>query len=93
MGFYYIGYKIHRVTNTISLRAVVSFYKEVKAMIYNPIFEEEIERKKELGSLKKELKVRATLDSIKSAINNVYRLFQKKSADSLAENNLSAKQA
>lgn len=53
-------------------------------MIYNPIFEEEIERKVELNQLKKEIKSRARKETIQSAINRVYGLLQKKPALTLA---------
>ncbi|MBI2995617.1 MAG: hypothetical protein HYY52_02785 [Candidatus Melainabacteria bacterium] len=47
-------------------------------MIYNPIFEEEKERKNELKQLKKEIKRRARHDSMKETIDRVYHLLQKK---------------
>ena len=47
-------------------------------MIYNPIFEEELEIKSEFKELKKEIKSRARKESIKSAIDRVYNLLQKK---------------
>ena len=47
-------------------------------MIYNPIFEEEIEKKTELKELKKEIKARARKESLKNAIGRVYNLLQKK---------------
>jgi len=47
-------------------------------MIYNPIFEEEIESKTELLALKKDLKLRARKESLTGAINRVYSLLQKK---------------
>ncbi len=47
-------------------------------MIYNPIFEEETERKVELKELKKEIKLRARKEDIKNVISRVYTLLQKK---------------
>lgn len=47
-------------------------------MIYNPIFEEELEKKSEFTELKKEIKARARKESLKGAINRVYGLLQKK---------------
>lgn len=47
-------------------------------MIYNPIFEEELEKKSEFKELKKEITSRARKESVKSAISRVYELLQKK---------------
>lgn len=47
-------------------------------MIYNPIFEEELEKKSEFKELKKEIKSRARKESLKGAISRVYGLLQKK---------------
>ncbi len=47
-------------------------------MIYNPIFEEEIESKTQLKQLKKEIKTRARNDNMKEAIGRVYNMLQKK---------------
>ena len=47
-------------------------------MVYNPIFEEEKERKLEFKQLKKEIKHRARKESMKQTIDRLYNLFQKK---------------
>ena len=47
-------------------------------MVYNPIFEEEVERKKELKELKKEIKKRAHKENISQVINRVYNLLKSK---------------
>lgn len=47
-------------------------------MIYNPIFEEEIERKVELKQLKKEIKKRARQESINQLMGRVYNLLKRK---------------
>ena len=47
-------------------------------MIYNPIFEEEKERKTELRVLKKEIKNRARKEKINEVISRVFHLLQKK---------------
>ena len=47
-------------------------------MIYNPIFEEEKEKKLEFKQLKKEIKKRARHESMKQTIDRVYNLLQKK---------------
>lgn len=47
-------------------------------MIYNPIFEEEKERKTELKVLKKEIKNRARKEKINEVISRVFHLLQKK---------------
>ena len=47
-------------------------------MIYNPIFEEEKEKKLEFKQLKKEIKHRAHKESMKQTIDRVYNLLQKK---------------
>ena len=47
-------------------------------MIYNPIFEEEVERKNELKQLKKEIKKRARRETIGSVISRVYNLLTRK---------------
>ena len=47
-------------------------------MVYNPIFEEEKERKIQFKELKKEIKKRAHKESIKNTIDRLYNLFQKK---------------
>lgn len=53
-------------------------------MVYNPIFEEEVERKKELKQLKKEIKSRARKENIRQVIERVYHLLQKKPILTLA---------
>ena len=53
-------------------------------MIYNPIFEEEKEKKLEFKQLKKEIKHRARKESMKQVIDRVYNLLQKKPALTLA---------
>ena len=52
-------------------------------MVYNPIFEEEIESKKYLKTLKKDIKIRAGKESMKNIIGRVYNLLQKKPISSL----------
>ncbi len=47
-------------------------------MIYNPIFEEEKEKKLQFKQLKKEIKHRAHKESMKQTIDRVYNLLQKK---------------
>lgn len=47
-------------------------------MIYNPIFEEEKEKKLQFKQLKKEIKTRARKENIKQVIDRVYHLLQKK---------------
>ncbi len=47
-------------------------------MIYNPIFEEEKEKKLQFKQLKKEIKKRAHKESMKQTIDRVYNLLQKK---------------
>ncbi len=47
-------------------------------MIYNPIFEEEKEKKSEFKQLKKEIKKRARHENMKQVIDRVYHLLQKK---------------
>ncbi len=47
-------------------------------MIYNPIFEEEKEKKQELKVLKRAIRVRSQKEYIKQLINRVYNLFQSK---------------
>ena len=47
-------------------------------MIYNPIFEEEKERKLEFKELKKEIKKRARKEKINDMIGRVFNLLQKK---------------
>ncbi len=47
-------------------------------MIYNPIFEEEKEKKLEFKQLKKEIKHRARKEGMKQTIDRVYNLLQKK---------------
>ena len=47
-------------------------------MIYNPIFEEEVERKVELKQLKKEIKKRARQENINDVMNRVYNLLKRK---------------
>ncbi len=47
-------------------------------MIYNPIFEEEKEKKIEFKQLKKEIKNRARKEGMKQTIDRVYNLLQKK---------------
>jgi len=47
-------------------------------MIYNPIFEEEKDRKLQFKQLKKEIKKRARHENIKQVIDRVYYLLQRK---------------
>lgn len=47
-------------------------------MIYNPIFEEEVERKTELKKLKRDIKRRARKMTINHMINRVYNLLKRK---------------
>lgn len=47
-------------------------------MVYNPIFEEEKERKLEFKQLKKEIKKRARKEDLRQTIDRVYKLLQKK---------------
>ena len=47
-------------------------------MIYNPIFEEEKEKKLQFKQLKKEIKSRARKEGIKQTIDRLYNLLQKK---------------
>ena len=47
-------------------------------MIYNPIFEEEIESKVQLKQLKKEIKKRAREEGMKEVLSRVYNLLKKK---------------
>ena len=47
-------------------------------MIYNPIFEEEKEKKLEFKQLKKEIKHRARKEGMRQTIDRVYNLLQKK---------------
>ena len=47
-------------------------------MIYNPIFEEEKEKKIEFKQLKKEIKHRARKEGMKQTIDRLYHLLQKK---------------
>ncbi len=47
-------------------------------MIYNPIFEEEKERKTELKVLKKEIKNRARKEEINKVLSRVFHLLQRK---------------
>ena len=53
-------------------------------MIYNPIFEEEIESKHNLKDLKKDIEKRARSEYIRRTFNRVFRLFQGKSVSTLA---------
>ena len=47
-------------------------------MIYNPIFEEEKEKKVEFKQLKKEIKKRARKEGMKSVMSRIYNLLQGK---------------
>ena len=47
-------------------------------MIYNPIFEEEKEKKPQFKHLKKEIKHRAHKEGMKNTIDRLYNLLQKK---------------
>lgn len=47
-------------------------------MIYNPIFEEEKERKLQFKQLKKEIKRRAREEHLRQTITRVYHLLQRK---------------
>lgn len=47
-------------------------------MIYNPIFEEEIERKTKFKQLRKAIKRRARKETISSVISRVYHLLTRK---------------
>ena len=53
-------------------------------MIYNPIFEEEVERKIELKQLKKEIKKRVRQENINEVMNRVYNLLKRKPILTLA---------
>ena len=53
-------------------------------MVYNPIFEEEAERKTEFKKLKKEIKNRARKENIGMVINRVYNLLKRKPILTLA---------
>lgn len=53
-------------------------------MVYNPIFEEEAERKTELKKLKKEIKKRARKENINTVITRVYNLLKRKPILTLA---------
>ncbi len=53
-------------------------------MIYNPIFEEEVEKKIEFKELKKEIKSRARKEDIKNAIYRIYNMLQKRPTLTLA---------
>ena len=53
-------------------------------MIYNPIFEEETERKLEFKQLRKEIKRRARKENINQIINRVYNLLKRKPVLTLA---------
>lgn len=80
--FYIIGYITCRegpeLPTSESQEEKSGNYKEVKAMIYNPIFEEEKEKKIEFKQLKKEIKNRARKESMKQVVDRVYHLLQKK---------------
>lgn len=71
---YSIGYKGCRGGPELP----ISGSRKVKAMIYNPIFEEEKEKKLEFKQLKKEIKHRARKESMKQVMDRVYHLLQKK---------------
>ena len=47
-------------------------------MIYNPIFEEEKEKKLQFKQLRKEIKRRARKENIRQVIDRVYNLLQRK---------------
>ena len=47
-------------------------------MIYNPIFEEELDKKIQFKQLKKEIKKRARHASIRQTMDRVYNLLQRK---------------
>ena len=47
-------------------------------MIYNPIFEEEADKKLQFKQLKKEIKKRAHKEGMKQTIDRLYNLLQKK---------------
>ena len=47
-------------------------------MVYNPIFEEEKEKKLQFKELKKEIKHRARKENMREVIDRVYKLLQKK---------------
>lgn len=47
-------------------------------MVYNPIFEEEVDRKKELKQLKKEIKSRARKENMKQVIDRVFYLLKRR---------------
>ena len=53
-------------------------------MVYNPIFEEEVERKQELKQLKKEIKKRVRTENMKQVIDRVFHLLQRKPILTLA---------
>lgn len=54
-------------------------------MIYNPIFEEEQERKTEFKELKKAIQVRARKHNIKKTINRVYSLLTRKPIENILD--------
>lgn len=47
-------------------------------MVYNPIFEEEREKKLQFKELKKEIKHRARKENMREVIDRVYKLLQRK---------------
>ena len=53
-------------------------------MLYNPIFEEEKERKIEFKKLKKEITKRARKETIRQTMDRVYHLLQRKPILTLA---------
>ena len=53
-------------------------------MLYNPIFEEEKERKIEFKKLKKEITKRARKETIRQTMDRVYNLLQRKPILTLA---------
>ena len=47
-------------------------------MVYNPIFEEEKEKRLQFKKLKKEIKHRARKENLRGVIDRVYKLMQRK---------------
>ena len=53
-------------------------------MVYNPIFEEEREKRLQFKQLRKEIKKRARKENIRQVIDRVYHLLQRKPMLTLA---------
>lgn len=79
MGIKLLGMvRCRRYHNPKSKEKGKSNYREVITMIYNPIFEEEIEKKTEFKQLRKAIKRRARKETISSVISRVYNLLTRK---------------